>query len=447
MKAIVFLLLLDYSGSMDQKLEGKTKMENLKAEVRGLLSTAPPGEMSGALVFGLEAKQGCSKVDFFEDNSVNLSKKLMSLPAGKFGKTPLALGLEKTIEKASHLEDPNVIVVTDGADSCGQDPCQALKVADKKLEGKRPLNLHIIGYDLKKDSTKLACLKNLKLKNINVDLLEAGGTYDLQKMLKKGQKARLDLDEINDSEALAGIKGAKVIGRRASQGLKGKNDKPLKEPHPNKNEALIEITGAPSSAAFLAVSTTGKQREWFGSYAVDLKPGTHRISYRDPNHTDVTVAMSGGTLTKIPWARLMKLSSGQVAVQMPLLSLKWNASEQTQQIHGEVSEVTTPVNLTGDSLVIPPLPFGEWEVEVVEPSWLIGHLSMQKIKVDLGSKAAVNLETLFGDELVWVNNPRPDSQGVLKLTRSGSPSERYLVPIGQKRIPVIKNTSVEWLGL
>jgi hypothetical protein len=442
MKSLLFLLLLDYSGSMDQVLNDKPKIQQLKVEVGALMSTAPQGDPAHAIVFGTEPNKKCKDIRILQGTTSQVGKTLQSLRPGVHGRTPLSDALLQTVQLSLKSKSNQVVVVTDGADSCGKNPCEALTKADRELgRANKKLAIHIVGYDLKNDNG-LECLKNLKLKNIALALSEAGSSADLADLLKRSQIQGLDESEMplsGSDKRIKGMKRARVNGGGNANSKTGKDNESKKKIE----LALLEIVGAPSNAEFQAQN--GKSvRNWKGSYVMSLAQGQYTIRFLDPNGSELTLDLPSGTHTRIPWARLFKVSGVTLKLESNHLGLKWRPSDQTRLVHGQVEEFETAADFASADLGIPQVPIGEWEIEVTSPPWLKGLIKAKSFNVTLGNPPA-EIEKIFADEIVWIANPDPSKPAVLDLFESGTQRQRQLIPAGQPRIPILKNVKYRWL--
>lgn len=444
MKSLLFILLLDYSGSMDQVLHDKPKIQQLKVEVGALMSTAPTSDPAYALVFGTEPSKKCKDIRILQGTTAHVGATLQSLRPGVQGRTPLADALLKTVQISLKSKSNQVVVVTDGADSCGKNPCQALTKADRELGrvGKK-LAMHIVGYDLKNDKG-LECLKNLKLNNIALAVSEAGNSADLADLLKQNQIRGLDESEISLSGSDKRIKGMRRARVNSGVGGSSKSAKDGQNKNNKIEPALLEIVGAPSTAEFQA--QLGKiTKNWKGSYIVSLAQGRYAIRFLNPNGAELTLDLPGGTHTRIPWARLFKVSGVTLKLEANHFGLKWRPTDQTRLVHGQVDEFETTANLESPDVGIPQVPVGEWEVEVTSPPWLKGLIKAKNVNVTLGNPQA-EIEKIFAEEVVWIANPDPSKPSVLDLFEAGSERQRHLIPAGQSRVPVLKNMKYRWLA-
>jgi hypothetical protein len=443
MKSLLFILLLDYSGSMDQVLNEKPKIQQLKVEVGALMSTAQQSDPAYAIVFGTEPSKKCKDIRILQGTAARVGATLQSLRPGVQGRTPLADALLRTVQLSLKSRSDQVVVVTDGADSCGKNPCQALTKADQELgrAGKK-LAIHIVGYDLKSDKG-LECLKNLKLKNIALAISEAGNSADLAELLKQSQIHGLNESEIQLSGADKRIKGMKRARVNSGAGGDSKTAKDGENKSKKIEPALLEIVGAPSSAEFQARS--GKiTKSWKGPYIVSLAQGQYAIRFLDANGAELTLDLPGGTHTRIPWARLFKISGVTLKLEANHLGLKWRPSDQTRLVHGQVDEFETKANLDSADVGIPQVPLGEWEVEVTSPPWLKGLIKAKNVNVTLENRQA-EIEKIFEREVIWITNPDPSKPAVLDLFEADAERQRHLIPVGQSRVPVLKDMKYHWL--
>ncbi|MBL7543696.1 MAG: VWA domain-containing protein [Bdellovibrionaceae bacterium] len=445
MKTLAFLFLLDYSGSMDQKVDQKIKIDVLKTELTALLSTEDPKTKSSAFIFGSNPKMGCKDLFNMTSTTKELSQKINQLKVGPFGKTPLALGLKKLVEEADKTNTKTLVALTDGADSCNQDPCKTLQEADDKIKNtKTKIKLHIIGFDLKQDAGKVSCFKNLKLKNIDINVSEAVKGGDLQALLKNSQLSNIDEKDFINEKSLSNIKGAKRSqmnkGKNKSvsdkDGNKGKNFDPEKE-------ALLEITGADSTAKFSATAN-GFQKNWLGPFSVKLLAGKYHLSYENKNGSELDLELPKGSFTKIPWARLMKISEFPVTINAPILNFKLKPTGQTKQIHGEASEHNQTAELNLNQIQTQ-IPLGEWEAEISSPPWLKGTLQTFKVTVTQEGHAAIDLNQIYGNDLQWVENPSTGELKVLEITSNQGTQERHLIQPDIKKVPILKSSKYLWI--
>lgn len=147
------LFILDASGSMNQIIQGKTKLNTAKEVLTGLLGDLPSTTKVGLMVYGNSPKQdkkGCEAINLSVPISkldeMIIKKQLNLIQAN--GKTPIAASLEKGAEAIKGLGGKKTIVlISDGEETCGGDP---IKVAEKiKKELGIDVVIHVVGFDVK----------------------------------------------------------------------------------------------------------------------------------------------------------------------------------------------------------------------------------------------------------------------------------------------------------
>ncbi len=124
------LLILDISGSMKSPLGGKPRIDIAKRVLNKYIDSLPRDMKIGFVIYG---KSSCG------DDSVELVAPIgrVSRSALKSrinsltpkGLTPIAMTLNKSIEyfKGFEKDNNNLILISDGAESCGGNPFQAIR--------------------------------------------------------------------------------------------------------------------------------------------------------------------------------------------------------------------------------------------------------------------------------------------------------------------------------
>ncbi|OHR69497.1 VWA domain-containing protein [Bacillus sp. UMB0893] len=150
-------ILLDASGSMAQKIGGKTKMDLAKEAVNQFVASMPEGSNVSLRVYGQKGsnsdsdkKLSCDSTEVVYDlKPYNESEFKTSL--GKFqptGWTPIAKAISETkadFEKANKPGQNIIYVVSDGIETCDGDPAKAAKeLHDSNIQAK----VNIIGFDV-----------------------------------------------------------------------------------------------------------------------------------------------------------------------------------------------------------------------------------------------------------------------------------------------------------
>ncbi|MBO9668809.1 MAG: hypothetical protein J7501_18570, partial [Bdellovibrio sp.] len=207
----------------------------------------------------------------------------------------------------------------------------------------------------------------------------------------------------------------------------------------------LEVTGAPENARF-SIQNDKLQQNWEGPFSIMVPPGEYKIRFDDPNGTEITFKLGPGTLTKIPWAQLMKIAVGQFDAEDMALTLLWTPDTSTKDIHGDLKPIETLARLNSNDTTTSDIPFGKWTVEVISPPWLAKRLKPQSLVIANATKNKINVGALFSDEIRWLDAPKTLGPQVMVIQKDAQ-EERHLLPEGQyKHLPVLKDSEVRWIS-
>lgn len=153
-KAGKTIIILDASGSMWGQIEGKPKIEIAREVIGGLLSDLDPTLELGLMAYGHREKGNCDDIELLlppapVDKAAFLAKVNSILPKGK---TPLTDAVERAAGYLQIEENAaNVILVSDGLETCDRDPCElAGQLAAKGIA----FRTHIVAFDLTAEESK-----------------------------------------------------------------------------------------------------------------------------------------------------------------------------------------------------------------------------------------------------------------------------------------------------
>ena len=153
------VFILDASGSMGAKIQGKVKMDAAKEALSGLIRDLPAGINMGLVVYGHRQKADCEDVEELfplgPQNKDAVTRKIKEITPK--GKTPITYSVRKVAEGLKTLEDEaTIVLVSDGEETCNADPCAAVK--ELKDSGIKFV-MHVIGFDVaEKEKAQLACM-------------------------------------------------------------------------------------------------------------------------------------------------------------------------------------------------------------------------------------------------------------------------------------------------
>ncbi|MEZ5986102.1 MAG: VWA domain-containing protein [Hyphomonas sp.] len=183
------MVVLDASGSMWGRVDGKTKIEILRDSYGSLVRQWENEPVdAGLIVYGHRRKGDCGDIELVATpGSVEASRQIeFARKLNPKGKTPLGNSVRKAAEVLKFTErKATVLLLSDGAETCGVDPC----ALGRELEAAGvDFTAHVIGFDIRDEATKtqLRCLAS-----------ETGGLYqtasdasELDIALKKASEAQ-----------------------------------------------------------------------------------------------------------------------------------------------------------------------------------------------------------------------------------------------------------------
>lgn len=151
--------ILDASGSMWGKIDGKSKIAIARDVMEELINGLPDTMEVGLVAYGHRRKGDCTDVE----ELVKLSKldkdALIKTIKGiqPKGKTPMALSLKQTVTRLKNQEgDVIVVLVSDGKETCDDDPCGVVR---SLKEANNHFRLYVIGFDVADEETEqLDCM-------------------------------------------------------------------------------------------------------------------------------------------------------------------------------------------------------------------------------------------------------------------------------------------------
>ncbi len=156
-------LVLDSSGSMGQMLEkNKTKMFFLKKMMKEFVGQQwKLRNKVGVRVYGARVKGKCDDIQMitpYTDHSLSKLEKSLETMA-PLGMTPMHASMMLTVDEIKNMSgEKKIVIVTDGEDTCGGDPC---KTAEKIKKDKLDITFYVIALGFQGNSDalqKMSCL-------------------------------------------------------------------------------------------------------------------------------------------------------------------------------------------------------------------------------------------------------------------------------------------------
>ena len=154
------ILVLDASGSMWGLVDGQSKISAARQAVDAILSKWNPADRLGVMVYGHRSKGDCKDIELMVPVSKFDPARIKAAIDGinPKGKTPISDSLRAAAEALHSTENKaNVILVSDGIETCAPDPCAAAAELKKAGIG---FTAHVIGLDVADPAAKsqLQCI-------------------------------------------------------------------------------------------------------------------------------------------------------------------------------------------------------------------------------------------------------------------------------------------------
>lgn len=157
------LFVVDFSNSMGEYLEHKSKVNTMKDSINNILPQISPRTKIGMRVYGhtcnVLAFNACRSSELIvplEENSSYKIQNAISKLRPK-GMTPITYSLKQAVKKdlADVQGKKHIILLTDGGENCDESPCE---YAIALVKTRRDINIDVIAFNVQ-DSDDLAQLK------------------------------------------------------------------------------------------------------------------------------------------------------------------------------------------------------------------------------------------------------------------------------------------------
>ncbi|CDX14321.1 von Willebrand factor type A [Mesorhizobium sp. ORS 3324] len=153
------IIILDASGSMWAQIDGKPKLEIARESLRTVLQSVPADDEIGFMAYGHRQKGSCQDIELIVPPQAGSASAISAAADSmKFlGKTPLTAAVKQAAEALKYTEDKaTVVLITDGLETCGGDPCALGK--ELKQTGV-DFRADVVGFGLTADEGRqIACL-------------------------------------------------------------------------------------------------------------------------------------------------------------------------------------------------------------------------------------------------------------------------------------------------
>lgn len=153
------LFILDGSGSMWGRVDDTPKISIAKEVMTELVGELPDASQAGLMAYGHRRKGDCSDIESLVAlgplDRGSLTRRIQTL--NPKGKTPITGAVEQAVEQLRSIEErASIVLVSDGLESCGGDPCAAVTAA---REAGVNFRMHVVGFGLgDTDAGQLQCM-------------------------------------------------------------------------------------------------------------------------------------------------------------------------------------------------------------------------------------------------------------------------------------------------
>jgi Ca-activated chloride channel family protein len=139
------ILILDGSGSMWGRIDGRTKIEAARTVVAELMARWPAARPIGLMAYGHRRSQDCADIELLRAPAADAGGIAAAAPRiTPRGRTPMA----ESVRQAAEALGPgggSVILVSDGIETCHPDPCAVAQ--DIARSGVR-VAIHTVGFGI-----------------------------------------------------------------------------------------------------------------------------------------------------------------------------------------------------------------------------------------------------------------------------------------------------------
>ena len=162
------LFVLDFSNSMGEYLEHKTKINQIKAMIKTILPKISSETEVGLRVYGhtsnIFAFNACRSSELLvplgKNNALKIENSISKLRPK--GMTPITFSLKEAIKKDLKYKDgiKHIILLTDGGENCDESPCD---YAIELMKERKDIKIDVIAFDVhdSHDLDQLRCVADV----------------------------------------------------------------------------------------------------------------------------------------------------------------------------------------------------------------------------------------------------------------------------------------------
>jgi Ca-activated chloride channel family protein len=152
------VMIIDSSGSMAARMGNATKLDAARAALDGMLADWPAEAPLAIVAYGHRRTADCADIETIVPlgplDRAAAEAKLRSLRAK--GKTPLTDSLMHAAGLLGETGGGNIVLVSDGIETCAPDPCAAAEALHK---ARATVKIFVVGFDVSGDErAQLSCI-------------------------------------------------------------------------------------------------------------------------------------------------------------------------------------------------------------------------------------------------------------------------------------------------
>ena len=153
------MIVLDGSGSMWGRIDGRPKLEIARETLREVLQGVPETTELGLIAYGHREKGNCGDIELVvppaAGSAGRIADKVDNLRF--LGKTPLSAAVQVAAEELHYTEDrATVVLITDGIETCGLNVCEIGSMLETQGVD---FTAHVVGFGLTtEEGQQVACL-------------------------------------------------------------------------------------------------------------------------------------------------------------------------------------------------------------------------------------------------------------------------------------------------
>jgi Ca-activated chloride channel family protein len=154
------MVVFDGSNSMWGQIDGTAKIEIARDVMQNLLGEWTEDRQVGLMAYGHRRRGDCSDIETLVAPGKGARADILSRinAITPTGKTPLSDAIEQAATQLSYTDQPaTVVLISDGLESCGRDPCALAAALEKAGVG---FTAHVVGFGLAgdADAASLSCI-------------------------------------------------------------------------------------------------------------------------------------------------------------------------------------------------------------------------------------------------------------------------------------------------